>query len=103
MKHRRLTLKVTTGGVVMRMTSIQFEIPEDILYSLNENTAEFTQRMRLYSALQLFKDHKLSLGKAAELAGIKKEHFMFELDRYEIPLIDYDPDELDQEAAAFGS
>ena len=96
-------MKVTTGGVVMRMISIQFEIPEDILYSLNENAAEFTQQMRLYSALQWFKDHKLSLGKAAELAGIKKEHFMFECDRHNIPLIDYDPDELDQEAAAFDS
>jgi hypothetical protein len=49
----------------MRMISIQFEIPEDILYSLNVNTAEFTQQMRLYSALQWFKDHKLSLSKAA--------------------------------------
>ena len=74
-----------------------------LLYSLNVNRAEFTRQMRLYSALQLFKDHKLSLGKAAVVAGIKKELFMFECDRYKIPLIDYDPDELDQEAAAFDS
>jgi predicted HTH domain antitoxin len=85
----------------MGMASINFEIPDDILYSLNENRTEFINKIRLYSALQLFKDHKLSLGKAAQLAGMKKEHFMFELDKFEIPLIDYDSEELDQELAAF--
>lgn len=81
----------------MGMAEIRFEIPEDILYSLNENIAEFTSQMRLLTALQLFKNHKLSLGKAVELSGLNKEHFMFELDRYEIPLIDYDAQELDEE------
>ena len=53
--------------------------------------------MRLLTALQLFKEHKLSLGKAAELSGLNKEGFIFELDRYKIPLIDYDAAELDEE------
>jgi predicted HTH domain antitoxin len=86
---------------IMNMTNVQFEVPEDILYALNESIVEFTMEMRLFTALQLFGKHKLSLGKAAKLAGIGKEGFMVELDRYEIPLIDYDPDELENELARF--
>ena len=49
----------------MAMASVQFEIPEEILHALNESVTEFTLQMRLFTALQLFKKHKLSLGKAA--------------------------------------
>lgn len=85
----------------MGMTKINFEIPEDILYSLNENMTEFIAQMRLFTALQLIKTHKLSLGKAAELAGMNKDLFIIEMDRHEIPLIDYDASELKQELEAF--
>jgi predicted HTH domain antitoxin len=85
----------------MAMASVNVEIPEEILYALNENAAEFTLQMRLYTALQLFKKHKLSLGKAAKLAGMDKDQFIIELDKNEIPLIDYDPAELEGELARF--
>jgi predicted HTH domain antitoxin len=85
----------------MAMASVRFEIPEEILYALNESITEFTLQMRLFTALQLFKKHKLSLGKAANLAGMDKDQFMVELDRNEIPLIDYDPLELEEELARF--
>lgn len=85
----------------MAMASVRFEIPEEILYALNESVTEFTLQMRLFTALQLFKNHKLSLGKAAELAGMNKDQFILELDRNEVPLIDYNPDELEEEMARF--
>jgi predicted HTH domain antitoxin len=85
----------------MGMTNVNFEIPEEILYALNENISEFTSQMRLFTALQLFEKHKLSLGKAATLAGISKEHFMVEMDKYGVPLINYDPEELDEELERF--
>jgi predicted HTH domain antitoxin len=86
---------------VMGMTNVRFEIPEEILYTLNESLSEFTSQVRLFTALQLFNRHKLSLGKAAVLAGLDREQFMVELDRYEIPMIDYDPDELEEELKRF--
>jgi predicted HTH domain antitoxin len=85
----------------MAMAKVHFEIPEDILYALNENVLDFTFQTRLFTALQLYKRHKLSLGKAAQLAGIKKEYFLMEMDKYEIPLIDYEPEELDEEMVRF--
>ena len=57
----------------MGMTNVNFEIPEKILYALNENISEFTSQMRLFTALQLFEQHKLSLGKASTLAGISNK------------------------------
>ena len=81
----------------MGMAKIKFEIPEDILYSLNESVTGFITQMRLLTALQLFKDHKLSIGKAVELSGLNKESFKIELDKHKIPLIDYDAKELEEE------
>ena len=85
----------------MRTAEIHFEIPEDILNALNQNINEFTQQTRLYTALQLFKNHKLSFGKAEELAGISKDEFLIELDKNNIDFISYDPSELEAELERF--
>jgi predicted HTH domain antitoxin len=85
----------------MRATQISFEISESLLQALNQNRDEFVSQLRLFAALQLFKNHKLSFGQAAELAGISKEKFLIELDNYNIDLIDYDPSELEKELERF--
>jgi predicted HTH domain antitoxin len=85
----------------MRTAEVRFEIPEDILDTLNQNMIEFTQQLRLSTALQLFKNHKLSFGKAAELAGISREDFLLELDKNGIDFISYDPSELEAELERF--
>ncbi len=85
----------------MRTAQISFEISESLLQTLNADREEFTQQARLFTALQLFKRHKLSLGKAAELAGLSRERFMTALDEHEVALIDYDPAELEHELERF--
>lgn len=85
----------------MKTTQITFDIPENILHALNQNKHEFTGQTRLFTALQLFKNHKLTFGQAAELAGMNKERFLVELDKYDIDLIDYDSSELEQELERF--
>ena len=85
----------------MRVTQISFEISEGILQALNQSRDEFISQMRLFTALQLFKNHKLSLGQAAELAGMSKEKFLIELDNHNVDLIDYDPAELEGELQRF--
>ena len=86
----------------MKTTEIRFEISESILNSLNQSREEFANQTRLFSALVLFKDHKLSFGQAAELAGMKRERFLEELDKHGIEVIDYDPSELEGELERFG-
>ena len=85
----------------MRATQISFQISESILQALNQSRDEFINQMRLFTALQLFKNHKLSFGQAAELAGLSREKFLIELDNYNIDLIDYDAAELEQELERF--
>lgn len=85
----------------MRATQISFEISESLLQALNQSRDEFISQIRLFAALQLFKNHKLSFGQAAELAGMSKERFLIELDNYNLDLIDYDPSELEKELERF--
>lgn len=86
---------------MMKTSEIYFEIPEEILYTLNLNKEEFTKQSRLFTATQLFKNHKLSSGQAAVLAGMDKFQFWMELGKLKIPLIDYDPSELKEELKRF--
>ncbi|WP_446012095.1 UPF0175 family protein [Candidatus Electrothrix sp.] len=85
----------------MKTAEIRFDVQEDILNALNQNIAEFTMQLRLYTALQLFKKHKLSFGKAAELAGVARDEFLIELDKNEIDFIAYEPSELEKELDRF--
>jgi predicted HTH domain antitoxin len=86
---------------MMKTAEIKFEISENLLNSLNQNKKEFTEQLRLLTALQLLKNHKLSFGQAAELAGMKREYFLVELDKHGIDFIDYDPVELKEELEKF--
>ena len=86
----------------MGLAQVKFAIPEDVIFSLNVNIDEFTSKMKLFMALHLFKSHKLTLGKAAKLAGIDRDEFIIKLDRFQIPLIDYEPEELEKELERFG-
>jgi len=83
----------------MLTTELTFSIPEDILYTLNETKNEFINKMKLCTAMELYKMHKLSMGKAAELANMNKVDFMLELGKYDIPVIHYDTDDFQDEVA----
>lgn len=85
----------------MQTTQISFEIPTQLLNTLNQTRGELTSQMRLWTAVQLFKSHKLTFGQASELAGLSRDPFLSELDHYEIPLIDYSPEDLDMELQRF--
>lgn len=81
----------------MKMIELKLNIPEDILYTLNDTKKEFIKKMRLYSAIELYKMQKLSMGKASELAEMNKIDFMFELGKYKIPAINYDIEDFKEE------
>ena len=85
----------------LKTTEIRFEIPEEILNSLNQGITEFIKESMLYTAMQFYKNHKLSFGKAAELAGLSKDAFLKELDKNDIDFINYSPSELENEMNRF--
>ena len=50
-------------------------------------------------ATHLFRSHSMSLGKAAKLARMSIAEFTEQVSRLGLPVVDYDPAELDQELA----
>jgi predicted HTH domain antitoxin len=81
----------------MKMTEVKLNIPQDILYSLNETKDGFTKKLKLYAAMELYRMQKLSMGKASELAEMDKIDFMFQLGKHDIPSINYDEDDFRDE------
>jgi predicted HTH domain antitoxin len=75
--------------------TISFSVKSDILLSLKENTEEFTQNLRFLSALMLYRKNRLSLGKAAELAGYTKLDFIDKLRLENEPIFDFNEQEID--------
>lgn len=75
---------------------ITFPINESILLSLKETKDEFIRDMLYSTALRSYRKRKLSLGKAAELAGYSKMGFIEKLRFENEPVFDYNEDELNQ-------
>lgn len=54
-------------------------------------------------ASKLYEQGKLSLGQAAELADYSKRTFMELLSRYNVPVFDYDPSEIENDIKNAGN
>jgi predicted HTH domain antitoxin len=76
--------------------NISFPIKANILLSLKETKEQFTQDVLYMSALMLYRKNRLSLGKAAELAGYTKLDFIDKLKNDNEPIFDYSEQELDE-------
>jgi predicted HTH domain antitoxin len=74
----------------MTTETVSFEVPQDLLASLKVGTAELGRNIRLLAAISYFQDKKLSLGKAAQLAGMNRLAFMDLLAEKGIVIFDYD-------------
>ncbi|CAM4094361.1 UPF0175 family protein [Gillisia limnaea] len=75
------------------MKKLILEIPENI--DLNEKEA------KRFLAAKLYEVGKLSLGQAAELAGLSKIAFSEILKDYNVSLINYSPSDISRDAAQF--
>ena len=74
----------------MTTETVSFEVAQDLLASLKVGTAELGRNIRLLAAITYFQDKKLSLGKAAQLAGMNRLAFMDLLAEKGIIIFDYD-------------
>ena len=81
----------------MKTIELKLSVPEEILYTLNENRNGFIKQMKFYTALELFRIHKLSMGKAAELAEMNKVEFMLEAGKCGVAVIDYETEDFNEE------
>ena len=74
--------------------TISLKIPDSILTELALDQETFAQDMKLVIAIAYFQQHRLSLGKASELAGISRLEFMDILADRGITIFDYDESEI---------
>jgi len=82
--------------IAEQMVKIDFSIKENILLSLKQTQEEFKREILFMSALMLYRKRKLSLGKAAELAGYTKIGFIERLQQEQKFIFDYTNDEIDE-------
>ena len=75
--------------------NITVPVKENILLSLKESEQEFTKDMLYLSALSFYKKGKLSLGKAAELAGYGRIDFIDKLRLEGEVIFDYSDSDVD--------
>lgn len=66
------------------MSTVHFEIPEEILISLKETPETISQELRSLAAMKLFELGKLSSGRAAQLAGMSRVEFLLMLGSYKV-------------------
>lgn len=78
------------------LTEIRLQIDDSILLSLKEKKENFARAMLYQYALWLYRTDKLSLGKAAELAGYDRLGFIQKLQANDEPIFDYDDLLLDE-------
>ena len=79
-----------------RIVNISIPIKENILLSVKETKDEFTKEVLFLSALFFYRKRKLSLGKAAELAGYSRIEFIEKLQIENEDIFDYNEEELDE-------
>lgn len=73
---------------------VELNVPRDLLGALNVTEKELGPHLKKLVALELFREERISSGKAAELLGISKAEFIDLLDRHGISYFTETPDEL---------
>jgi predicted HTH domain antitoxin len=73
------------------------EYPDELLWALQQDPDQFAQEARLLLALKLYETGRLSTGLAAQMAGIPRVEFIFQMGRYGLSPFGETPDELEKD------
>ena len=70
---------------------MELNLPKTLIEEISEN------ELRLYLAMMLHKERKISMGQAAKLAGLALSDFMYELGKHKIGFTNITEEELEEE------
>jgi predicted HTH domain antitoxin len=82
------------GVSAMATNTITIPYSDDLLLSMKKSPEEFKAEARLLLAIKLYELGRVSTGVAAELAGISRVAFIFELARFGLSPMGQTPDEV---------
>jgi predicted HTH domain antitoxin len=74
--------------------------PDGMAQMLKMSDAEFAQELRFLAAAKLYELGRLSSGKAAQLAGMKRVEFLHSLAQVGVPAINLRDEEIEAEVHA---
>jgi len=80
----------------MQTTTVEITLPEDLL-SLGLDKEKIQEEVEKWLVLSLFREGRISSGKAGSLLGIGRRGFLDPLDREGIAYLDYSVEELEEE------
>ena len=85
------------------MKTVTIPYPEGLPQTLKLSDSEFAKELRFLAAAKLYEIGKISLGKAAKIAGLDRVSFLEKLSRYKMPAINIQAEEIEKEIKAVKS
>jgi predicted HTH domain antitoxin len=73
---------------------IIIEYPDNLPDLLQESPEEFERKAKMVMAIKLFELKRISSGIAAEMVGMERVSFLLELRKYDVEMINMEPEEL---------
>lgn len=81
----------------MPTVSLKLKVPSDLLTLLRKSRREMEREAQLWVALELFRQRRISAGKAAELAQVSLSEFMDLTRQHGVAWVSYTDEELEAE------
>lgn len=79
------------------MTTVAFDLPEEVFSALRRSPDEFGREMRLAAAIHWYGRGDISQEKAATIAGLDRSEFLAELARQSVDVFRVDLNSLREE------
>lgn len=76
---------------------VTFSLPSDALQAFKEPVESLNKKFRLYLAIMLYREAEISLERAARLAGLGIEDFLYELSKHNVSAFNYPIEQLKKE------
>ena len=78
--------------------TVTFEMPDDLFPLLRKDPDRFAGELRLAAAVKWYEMGWISQGRAAEISGLSRSHFITALARFEVSPFQYDIAEIEEVA-----
>ena len=78
-----------------RHVDVKLELPDEVATNLRDE--DLAAKAKEALTMELLREHEISQGKAAELLGIDRHTFFDLMAKYQVPVVDMTPEELQLE------